>query len=121
MRKVIYQLPKYVLQKEEVMATTLASDISGTEEININLNPAHKVLLKWNYRLFYVGFKHIQFMVHSDFLKVQGYEKWSQVVRYPNDLILNMVSHVGGPQKPPKKVCGRESSGYQERMFVSSA
>ena len=46
-----------------------------TNEANQNLTPSQKELLRWHFRLVHIGFQHVQWLIHTEYLKVQGNSK----------------------------------------------
>ena len=59
--------------EKEVKA--LASAVCVTNEANQKLTPLHQYLLRWNFRLGNIGFQHVQWLIHTGHLKVQGNSK----------------------------------------------
>ena len=53
------------------METSLTLATSVTKDININLTPEHREVLKWHFIMGYIGFKHIQWLACTDSLKFQ--------------------------------------------------
>ena len=46
-----------------------------TNEVNQNLTPSQKQLLRWNFRLGHIGSQHVQWLIQTFRLKVQGNSK----------------------------------------------
>ena len=59
--------------EKEVKA--LESDVCVTNEANQNITPSHKELLRWKFRLGHIGFQHVQWLICTWRLKVQGNSK----------------------------------------------
>ena len=49
----------------------MASDFCVTNKANQNLNNSQKELLRWKFRLGHIGFQHVQWLIRTDFLKLQ--------------------------------------------------
>ena len=49
----------------------MTNDVCVTNEANQNLNPSHKDLLRWHFRLGHIGFQHVQWLIFTGRLKVQ--------------------------------------------------
>ena len=60
-------LPNHIVKKVKV----LTSSVCVTNEANQNLTPSHKELLRWHFRLGFIGFQHIQCLIRAGRLKVQ--------------------------------------------------
>ena len=55
--------------EKEVKALT--SHVCVTNEANQNLTPSQKELLRWHFRLGYIGFQHVQWLIRTGHLKVK--------------------------------------------------
>ena len=66
-----YNLPNQI--EKEVKALTSA--VCVTNEANQNLTLSHKELPRWNFRLGHIGFQHVQCLICTGHLKVQGNSK----------------------------------------------
>ena len=53
----------------------MTNDVCVTNEANQNLTPSQKELLRWHFRLGHIGFQHVQWLIHTGRLKVQGNSK----------------------------------------------
>ena len=53
----------------------MKNSVCVTNEANQNLTPSHKELLRWNFRLGHIGFQHVQWLIRTGHLKVQGNSK----------------------------------------------
>ena len=53
----------------------MTSAVCVTNESNQNLTPSQKELLQWHFRLGHIGFQHIQWLIRTERLKVQGNSK----------------------------------------------
>ena len=53
----------------------LASSVCVTNKANQNLTPSQKELLRWHFRLGHIGFQHVQWLIRTGRLKVQGNSK----------------------------------------------
>ena len=65
----------YLPMKTDTAEKVLHSAVCVTEESNQNLTPSQRELLKWHYRLGHIGFRHIQWLVRSGKIAVQGNAK----------------------------------------------
>ena len=45
------------------------------DDANLNLNVHQKELLKWHYKLGYIGFKHLQWLIRNNRIPVSGNAK----------------------------------------------
>ena len=59
----------------KILSLELASDLCITNKANQNLTPSQKELLRWHFRLGHIGFQHVQWLIHTGILKVQGNSK----------------------------------------------
>ena len=59
--------------EKEVKALT--NYVCVTNEANQNLTPSHIELPRWHFRLGHIGFQHVQWLIHTGRLKVQGNSK----------------------------------------------
>ena len=53
----------------------MTSAIYVANEANQNLTPSQKELLRWHFRLVNIGFQHVQWLIRTGRLKVQGNSK----------------------------------------------
>ena len=53
----------------------MTNDVCVTNEANQNLTPSQKEILRWHFRLGYIGFQHVQWLIRTGRLKVQGNSK----------------------------------------------
>ena len=60
-------------REKEVKALTSA--VCVTNEANQNLTPSQKEILRWHFRLGHIGFQHVQWLIYTGRLKVQGNSK----------------------------------------------
>ena len=60
-------------REKEVKALTSA--VFVTNYSNQNLTPSQKELLRWHFRLVHIGFQHVQWLIRTWSLKVQGNSK----------------------------------------------
>ena len=61
-------------QKEKKFKA-LESAVCVTNKANQNLTPSQKELLRWHFRLGNIGFQHVQWLIRTGHLKVQGNSK----------------------------------------------
>ena len=53
----------------------MTSAVCVTNKANQNLTPSQKELLQWHFRLGHIGFQHVQWLIRTGRLKVQGNPK----------------------------------------------
>ena len=53
----------------------MTNAVCVTNEANQNLTPSQKELLRWNFRLVNIVFQHVQWLIRTGCLKVQGNSK----------------------------------------------
>ena len=53
----------------------MTNDVCGTNEANQNVTPSQKELLQWNFILGHIGFQHVQWLIRTGQMKVQGNSK----------------------------------------------
>ena len=53
----------------------MASDLCVTNEATQNINPSHKELLLWDFRLGHIWFQHVRWLIRTVRLKVKGNSK----------------------------------------------
>ena len=61
--------------QREKEAKALTNAVCVTNEANQNLTPSQKELLRWHFRLRNIGFQHVQWLIRTGRLKVQGNSK----------------------------------------------
>ena len=59
----------------EKEAKALTNAVCVTNKANQNLTPSYKELLRWHFRLGHIGFQHVQWLIRTGRLKVQGNSK----------------------------------------------
>ena len=61
--------------QREKEAKALTNAVCVTNEANQNLTPSQKELLRWHCRPGHIGFQHVQWLIRTGRLKVQGNSK----------------------------------------------
>ena len=56
-------------------AKALESDVCFTNKANQNIPPSQKELIRWHFRLGHIGFQHVQWLIYTGRLNVQGNSK----------------------------------------------
>ena len=62
----------------------MASAVRVTTKTNQNLTPSQKELLRWNFRLGHIGIQHVQWLIHTERLKLQVNETSVDNCERPN-------------------------------------
>ena len=67
---------EYIISNQrEKEVKALACAVYGTNKAKNILNTSHKELLLWNFRLVHIWYQHVQKLIHTGILKVQGNPK----------------------------------------------
>ena len=97
--------------QKEVKAFTRA--VCVTNEANQNLNPSQKELLRWHFRLGHIRFQHVQWLIRTGRLKLQGNSKQWKNVKGPNVLPVSLERVIVDSIKP-----GWQKAEPVERVYV---